>query len=527
MDPTTHSLLCISSNEAHLAAWRALLRDDHLDMKVSTSEDAALELIHSSPPQVVLVDRKVGEVDGATLCRRLSSKLGEKSPRLALIVAAEAGEDQSPETHVDLYIEESLAPHMFVTNLRALLRLASAEEMRHTLITQAEMGRVAAETAMQTKDEFLALVSHEIRTPLNAILGWSQVLRTSISDADVATHASAAIERNALMQKKLINDLLDHSRITRGALRLEVAPVNLGSVVEAACDAVRPAAAAKSIELVKTIDPTVGEVVGDADRLQQAVWNLLSNAVKFTPAKGRVEVRLERVDPHATITVTDTGKGIAEQFLPHVFEQYRQSDEPGLPKHSGLGLGLTLARRIVELHGGSIHAASGGVGLGATFRINLPVPAVRLAEGASAPRPAMDEEHSESANLHGLWILVVDDEPDARDLLDIALQQYGAVVTTAASAAEAFAIVSEGRGEQRPDLLISDIGMPVESGYDLIERIRTLPPERGGMIPAIAVTAFSRPSDRSRALAAGFQRHVSKPTDPTELALVAASLSGR
>jgi signal transduction histidine kinase/ActR/RegA family two-component response regulator len=527
MDSTPHSLLCISSDEAHLAAWGTLLHDADLDVTRASSEHAALEAILSAPPHVVLVDRVVGDVDGATLCRGLSRTLGEKTPRLALIVAPADAEGRGPEAPVDLFIDESLGPHMLVTNLRTLLRLAFAEEVRHHLLTQAEGSRVAAETAMQTKDEFLALVSHEIRTPLNAILGWSQVLRTSIGDPDVATHAAAAIERNAIMQKKLINDLLDHSRIARGALRLEVSPVNLGSVVEAACDAVHPAAAAKSIDLVKTIDPSVGEVAGDADRLQQAVWNLLSNAVKFTPAKGRVEVRLERVDPHARITVSDTGQGIAEKFLPHVFEQYRQSEKPGLPKQSGLGLGLTLARRIVELHGGSIHASSDGEGRGASFRINLPVPAVRLAEGASAPRPATDEEPASSAKLDGLWILVVDDEPDARDLLDIALQQYGAVVTTAASAAEAFEIISEGRDDHRPDLLISDIGMPVESGYDLIERIRALPPECGGEIPAVAVTAFSRPSDRSRALAAGFQRHVAKPTDPAELAIVAASLAGR
>jgi CheY-like chemotaxis protein len=307
-----------------------------------------------------------------------------------------------------------------------------------------------------------------------------------------------------------------------------VRPVDLGAVVEAACDAVRPTAVAKAITLVTTIDPTVVDVAGDADRLQQAVWNLLSNALKFTPSRGRVEVTLERKDPHARITVTDTGKGIAAQFLPRVFEQYTQSDEAGIPRHGGLGLGLTLARRIVELHGGSIHATSPGISQGATFMINLPLPAVRLAEGTESPRPAIDDTHSVAfGKLEGLWILVVDDEPDARDLLDIALRQYGADVTTASSAAEAFAVIAQGRDGRRPDLLISDIGMPTESGYDLIARVRALQPEKGGSIPAVALTAFSRSSDRIRALSAGFQTHVAKPTDPAELALVAANLAGR
>jgi signal transduction histidine kinase/CheY-like chemotaxis protein len=506
------------------------VRDEGADVVTASSLADAFQIVASTEElRLVLASRPHDGDNG--FCRRVKHQLGARAPLIVLCRPATggvAGSTIETEEEADFYIEESLEPQTRATNVKTLLRLARAEEDRGRLLAQEQAARADAEAATQAKDEFLALVSHEIRTPLNAILGWAQVLRTSLADKEVAAHAAAAIERNAFMQKKLIGDLLDHSRVIRGQLRLEVRPVDLRHVVEAACDATRPAAAAKSITLSLSADPAVGGIAGDADRLQQAVWNLLSNAVKFTPSGGRVDVHLERVDPHARITVTDTGRGIAEKFLPHVFEQYRQADESGVPRQGGLGLGLTLARRIIELHGGSIHAASPGVDQGATFSINLPLPALRLAGGAGTPRPAIDEvAPATSGKLDGLWVLVVDDEPDARDLLDVALRQYGADVTAVSSAAEAFTVISEGRNSRRPDLLISDIGMPIESGYDLIQRVRALPPDLGGLIPAVALTAYSRPSDRLRALSAGFQNHVAKPTDPAELALVAASLVGR
>jgi PAS domain S-box-containing protein len=396
-----------------------------------------------------------------------------------------------------------------------------AERERERLLSEAQ-------EANRLKDEFLATLSHELRTPLTAILGWSRLLQMSNFDAAATARALGTIERNAQAQTQLIDDLLDTSRIITGKLRLEMRPVDPASVVAAAVETARPAAEAKDIRLHTFFDNGAGPISGDPDRLQQVVWNLLSNAIKFTPEGGRVEVRLERAGSRVEITVADTGRGIAPEFLPHVFDRFRQADQTTTRTHGGLGLGLAIVRQLVELHGGSVHVESEGEGRGTSFNVSLPLLALRRESPNDAPRT-----HEASARgygelrcppeLAGLRVLVVDDEPDTRELLAAVLTSCGAQVTLAASAADAFEHVER----TRPDVLVTDIGMPEEDGYSLLTRIRELPPERGGEIPAAALTAYARAEDRVRALRSGFQMHVPKPVEPAELITVVANLAGR
>lgn len=406
-----------------------------------------------------------------------------------------------------------------------------AEEERARLLASEREARLQAEEANRAKDEFLGTVSHELRTPLTAILGWARLLRTGNLDASTSAGAMETIERNAKAQAKIIEDILDTSRIISGKLRLDVRPVELAPVIEAAIDSLRPAAAAKGIRLEAALDPEAGPVAADPDRLQQVVWNLLSNAIKFTPEAGRVQVQLTRKDSHLELVVRDTGKGIPADFLPYVFDRFRQADSSMKRTYGGLGLGLGIVRHLVELHGGTVHAESPGEGQGATFRIVLPAigrvhPArPEIADRDLASFPARAGTHSFDAPpfLSGLHVLVVDDERDTRQLLIASLGKFGAIVTEAASAREALDEIHK----SQPDVLISDIGMPDEDGCVLIRKVRLLEPERGGRIPAIALTAYARTEDRVRVLSAGYQMHIPKPVDPAELATVVASIAGR
>lgn len=382
------------------------------------------------------------------------------------------------------------------------------------------------ETINRVKDEFLSVLSHELRTPLNAILGWAKLLRAGKLDGARAEQGLEVIERNAKSQAQLIEDLLDISRIITGKLRLKVRPLSLVSVIEAALDTVRPAADARSIRIQTVLDSEAGPVSGDPDRLQQVVWNLLSNAIKFTPKGGRVQVRLERINSHIEIIVSDTGQGISPEFLPHIFDRFSQADGSTTRVHSGLGLGLAIARNIVELHGGTIHAESPGQGQGTTFIVNLPLMIVhRFFDRPDRVHPTASTEVSlkDAPSLEGVKILVVDDEVDTRELLITLLEQSGARVTAAASVSDAL----EKLEQMQPDVLLSDIGMPDEDGYSLIRRVRTLSKERGGQTPAIALTAYARTEDRIRALEAGFQTHIAKPLEPAELVAVIKSFAGR
>ncbi|MDQ2974791.1 MAG: PAS domain S-box protein [Acidobacteriota bacterium] len=381
--------------------------------------------------------------------------------------------------------------------------------------------------ANRLKDEFLATVSHELRTPLTAILGWAHLLRGGQMERQTATRALETIERNARAQAQLIDDLLDVSRIITGKLRLDVRPVDPGSFIESAIEALGPAAAAKDVRIQKVMDTGVISIAGDPARLQQVVWNLLSNAIKFTPKGGRVQVSLQRVNSHIEIAVSDSGVGIKPEFLPHVFERFRQADQTSTRQYGGLGLGLAIVRHLVELHGGTVHAESVGEGSGATFVVKLPVVSVYQNQNlAERVHPAARESlpsYDCPERFDGLKVLVVDDDVDARELLSAAIGRCGAEVTMAGAVKEALEFIEN----DRPDLLISDIGMPGEDGYELIRRVRALPVERGGRIPAIALTAYARMEDRLQALRAGYQMHVPKPVEMAELVTVAASLFRR
>jgi PAS domain S-box-containing protein len=384
-----------------------------------------------------------------------------------------------------------------------------------------------AEESSRLKEEFLATISHELRTPLSAILGWARMLRLGQLSAENSAKALETIERNARAQAQLVDDLLDVSRIITGKLRMDVRPAAPNSFIDAAVDAVRPAADAKGVRMQKVVDTGPISIPGDPVRLQQVVWNLLSNAIKFTPRGGRVQIRSERVNSHLEIVVSDTGQGIPPQFLPYVFDRFRQADQKTSRQHGGMGLGLAIVRHLVEMHGGTVHADSDGEGKGATFTVMLPITPVyqvdssggRVHPGARELMPSDDI----TDRLDGLRILVVDDEADTRELLRQGLEYCGAKVKVAGSAAEAI----EALMSSVPDILISDIGMPGTDGYDLIRQVRALPPDRGAKVAAIALTAYTRIEDRLQALRTGYDMHVPKPVEIAELCAVAASVARR
>jgi PAS domain S-box-containing protein len=391
-----------------------------------------------------------------------------------------------------------------------------------------EAAREAAESANRLKDQFLANLSHELRTPLNAILGYARLLQTGVIPVEKWPQAIAVIERNAIAQNQLVEDLLDMSRIATGAVHLEPAPIPVAPVIRQALDAVTPAAATKGVEIAVDLDPLAGTVTADATRLQQVFWNLLNNAVKFTPAGGRVGVALARAGTSVEVTIRDSGIGIAPEFLPHVFAPFRQADARFGRRHGGLGLGLAICRQLVELHHGSIEARSDGTGCGSTFVVRLPshradADGVTHDGEVGAVTPAAPDEVAAEPRpeLAGLRVLLVDDEPDSLEVFRAVLENHGADVRPAATAAEAIALAAT----WSPQLLVTDIGLPGMDGYELLDALRGSAAHRA--LPAVAVTAYARPDDRARALAAGFQTHVAKPVDPDELVRILASISTR
>jgi signal transduction histidine kinase/CheY-like chemotaxis protein len=401
-------------------------------------------------------------------------------------------------------------------------RLASEGELRRQLEAQ-RLARATAEKALRAKDEFLSTLSHEIRTPLNAVLGWARILlaRPDV-ERDVLDRALHVIERNAAMQAKMIDDMLDIARIVAGKLRLEMQPLDPANVVLAAIDVVMPAANARRIAVQTRLDPNTPRVLGDQDRLQQVVWNLLSNAVKFTEEGGAIDVRLETSGRLARIVIADTGQGITPEFLPYVFERFRQDDASSARRHGGLGLGLALVRELVELHGGTVKAASEGHNRGATFTIELPTMLSAEVRRNHLDVSALDLTAAPS--LAGVRVLLVEDERDARDVAVAALAYRGALVTPVSSTADGIAVLLSATPETLPHVLVSDIGMPKADGYDFIHQVRALDPARGGRLPAVAVTGYANPEDVERAIAAGFQVHVSKPIDPSVLVSAVARL---
>ncbi|HZI17835.1 MAG TPA: ATP-binding protein [Pyrinomonadaceae bacterium] len=408
---------------------------------------------------------------------------------------------------------------------RYVAELKRSEEEREKLLLREQAAREEAEAANRLKDEFLATLSHELRTPLTSIIGWAGLMRAGQVRGEAKAQALETIERNAKVQAQLIDDLLDVSRIISGKLLLDTREVNLGAAVADSILAVRPAADARHIRLTFADESGRAMVAGDPARLQQVAWNLLSNAVKFTPEGGEVRVRLEREGAQARLTVSDTGKGIPAEFLPRVFDRFRQADSTTTRAHGGLGLGLAIVRHLVELHGGTAAAESAGVGLGSTFSVTLPLTPASARAGVGTDHPARRENAAPRRRqpafaLEGLRVLVVDDEDDTRKVITAVIAQHGAEVVACGSAREALDTLRR----WRPDVLMSDIGMPGEDGYALIRQVRALPPDRGGRTPAAALTAYAREEDRTRALAAGYQLHVPKPFSAHELIAAVSDL---
>jgi signal transduction histidine kinase len=429
------------------------------------------------------------------------------------------------QAHAERQLAESEALKDLVERLRAseesLKRIA---EERERLLESERAARAESERASHLKDEFLATLSHELRTPLNAILGWTHLLRARLDDAQQLAEGLETIDRNARVQTQIVNDLLEMSRIISGKLRLDLQQVDLASIAEEAITSSRPAADNKRIALQSAIDPDAGEIWGDPARLQQVLWNLLSNAIKFTPDDGSIDIRLRRVDSHVELTITDTGQGIKAEFLPYLFDRFRQADASTTRQHRGMGLGLSIVKNLVEMHGGSVAASSAGENQGSTFVVRLPLASEsQLRVIGLSVREAPGGEPDIEPDFHGLRLLVVDDEHDAREFVSRVLSETGADVRTASSTAEALRAIAD----DPPDLLISDIGMPQADGFELIRAVRELPPARGGLMPALALTAFARSEDREQALLAGYQGHLAKPVQPAELTAQIARLARR
>src|SRR5215203_2354540 len=445
-----------------------------------------------------------GDYSGETICR---TKSGEERPIELSVFTMRSGLGE---------------PQCYVSIKRDITTRKKTEEKLAQLLVRERAARADAEKANRLKDEFLATLSHELRTPLNAVIGWSRILKAGRLDNESSVHAIEVIERNAWAQKQIIEDILDVSRVITGKLQLHLGPVDLITVVNAALDAVKPALEAKDIRVERQFQEGLKVIAGDVDRLQQVVWNLLSNASKFTPVGGTVGVRISQDETYAQIEVRDTGPGIAADFLPHVFERFRQADGSTTRTHGGLGLGLAIVRHLVELHGGVIAAENVTSATGAVFTVRLPLPSSELSLEVVPAATPVDRNVTE-VDLADVRILVVEDELDALDLITIDLTAHGAKVRGAASAAEALDLL---RSEEF-DLLISDIGMADTDGYKLIQQVRNLEDEKGQHIPAIALTAYARTQDRIRAITAGYNTHVAKPVEIRELVTVVKCLTGK
>lgn len=423
--------------------------------------------------------------------------------------------------NIEASLEQTEAARLHVEELSKYIgELQRSEEARGQLLLRAERARAEAEAANRIKDEFLATLSHELRTPLTSLLGWSSVLREAKRDEKVLNQGLEAIDRNARVQAQLIDDLLDVSRIVSGKLNLDVRPLDISSVTRAAINVVRPAADAKGIALDYWAQPGLGAISADSARLQQIMWNLLSNAVKFTPHGGKISVRLEQDGSDARVTIKDTGQGIDPEFLPRVFDRFRQADSSTTRSFGGLGLGLAIVRHLVELHGGTVSAHSDGINKGAAFSATFPL----LADRSEPITVAHSGEHSVVMHsLDGLRVLLVDDEPEARQIISTVITSTGAEVKACTSASEALAKLAE----WKPDVILSDIAMPDEDGYSFINKVRALPREKGGETPAAALTAYARDVDRRQALDAGYQMHIAKPIGAGQLVSMIARLAGR
>lgn len=523
----TATLLVVDDNETSLYGKVRVLRGAGFDVLQATRGEEALRIIAQRKPHVVLLDIHLPDVSGWEVCRRIKADPATAFIPVLQISATFVGESdkvRALEGGADACLTEPMEPTVLVATVRALLRARQAEEALRDALTREQALRGAAEAANRAKDEFLATLSHELRSPLGAILTWVSLMRAGRLDPAHSQRAIEAIERNTRLQMRMIEDLLDVSRIVSGKMELDIGLVDLGTVLEAALESVRPAAAAKGITIESSVDPALGPVSGDALRLQQVIGNLLSNSIKFTPRSGKLQLRLRSEDGQAELQVSDTGQGIDAATLPHVFERFRQQDSTSTRAEGGLGLGLAIVRHFVELHNGTVQAKSPGPGQGATFIVRLPLVKSAVASSfvvAGPGRAALPRVNLPS--LRGARALVVDDEEDSRDAIAMVLEQCGASVSTAASVVEALAVFER----RAPDVLVTDIAMPREDGLVLIRKVRSLPVDRGGQVPALALTAYAGAADERRILAAGFQGYLKKPVAAAELGDAVAKLLPR
>jgi signal transduction histidine kinase len=519
-------ILLVDDDHVDRMAVKRLLKQAGLAGEVIERPDreSALDAVRQQRFDCVLLDYRLPRTDGVALLRELRAA-GDDVPVVAL--TGQGDEEVAVELMkagaADYLNKNGLTSERLERSLRYALALHRANEERRLLLEREQHARLQAQAANRAKDEFLATLSHELRTPLNAILGWAQLLAGGQLDAKNARRAIEIIERNTRLQAQLIDDLLDISRITTGKLRLELKTVSARSILQAAIESVLPAASAKGVRLAPQLAGGDEMLSCDPARMQQVIWNLLSNAIKFTPEGGQVTLSWRREADRMIVEVSDTGIGIGVEFLPHVFDRFRQQDAAITRRHGGLGLGLSIVRHLVELHGGSIHASSEGQGKGATFMVVVPLTHA-LTEHASdcddedTPSELESPEHLPS--LEGVRVLVVDNEADARSLVSTILQNRGAEVRVVESAREAIDAIRA----ERPDVLLSDIGMPGEDGYALIRKVRQLDPAEPPL-PAAAVTAYASAGDRAQAILAGYQAHLSKPIKPSELTAVVAALA--
>jgi signal transduction histidine kinase/ActR/RegA family two-component response regulator len=501
------------------------------DLERVDTKDDFLSKIGNDCLDLILADYSLPSFDGLSALK-LAQSICPITP--FIFVSGAIGEELAIETlksgATDYVLKQRLqrlvpAVNRALHEAKEYAEKKRIEAERDELLKREKDARAEAEAANRAKDEFLATLSHELRTPLTAILGWSRLLRSRTMDESSINHALEVIERNAKMQSQLIEEILDISRIITGKLQLEMRAMDIAPVIEASIDIVRPTAESKSIEIVSSIESLSVPINGDPERLQQVIWNLLSNAIKFTPKDGCVAVTLRHVDAHIEIEVKDTGHGIEADFLPYVFDRFRQANSTSKRKYGGLGLGLAIVKHLVEMHGGTVHVNSDGIGKGATFKIRFPVAEVQYKgkELKDNRRGDVYEEpwSKELGSLNGTKVLLVEDDKDTREFLIHMLEQCGGEIRAASSVAEAIKAIEE----FKPDVLVSDIEMPEEDGYDLIRRVRELEGKTGARLPAAALTAYARSEDRMRALRAGFQTHIPKPVNIAELTTVIANLA--
>ena len=545
--PTVASVLVVDDSPANLVDMEALLKPLGVRVVEAKSGAEAIEQVAAETFAVMLLDVQMPGMDGFEVARRLRTMENGYDLPIIFVTAIHCDEAYSRQGYASGatdYITKPFDADVLLARVKGFIGLfRQREKLRHrevteltrerddamqklaTLLESERAARLDAEIANNAKDEFLATVSHELRTPLNSILGWTMIARRLAPSAEV-DRALATIERSARAQERIIEDVLDTARIISGKLRLEITSSKVADSISGAVQALRPTADAKGVRLDVSLNGSIGFISADPDRLQQIVWNLLSNAVKFTPKGGRVELSASRVDSVVRICVSDTGQGIRQEFLPYLFEPFRQADGSTTRRHGGLGLGLAIVKQLVDAHGATIVVHSAGEGAGSTFTVAWPgcnAPSFPAEQTASPRAIAALDGSAEGTRLDGLRVLVVDDEEDARSLVRRLLTDQGATVGCAPSAEEAIGVLES----TRPDVLVSDIGMPIVDGYMMIRRIRSLPAERGWKKPAIALTAYARKEDAERAFAAGFQAHVSKPVEPWKIISLVANLGGR